>query len=139
MPERCAKDRSSIRGWRLFWLGAFVGLLFISGLIIISPPGDGVTPALILHVLTPMGISGFVAVLLSEYVRKRIVSGWGRYTFSAVVGIFCGPLIILIMTASIKDIPAAAFYLAAWAGMVVGMAIRLALDEVISRKRSGDD
>lgn len=131
MPRSSTRKRSN--GWINFVVGAVIGLGFSVGIFIITKPVSEPIFGIILHLLTPAGLGGFIAVVVGDWLRDRAKSSRVKY---AVYALVCsiGGLLAYIVLAVVSNRPMGAIglYFAIWIGGVVGLAFRLSMDEIIT-------
>lgn len=134
---REASSKKRIRsGWRDFLIGALVGLIFSGGLFLLSQPHDEPLSRVVIHLLTPAGLTGFFGVLIGEWLRKRTRSSKLKYSVYGIVGAICGFLIYaIIANAPGLKLSAIGLYFSIWIGAIIGVAVRLSLDEIITESK----
>lgn len=127
--KKSKSNKYFIGGW-------IVGLLFALGMMFIDLPEQILSINTLLHLLTPGGIAGFLGLLLSDYIETRRRSTYGKYLIYGLLGTLAAVIIVCIFIIEAKDdIIIQILYLGAWTGFIAGIALRLALDEVVLSAR----
>lgn len=77
-----------------------------------------------------------MGLLLSDYIETRRRSTYGKYLIYGLLGTLAAVIIVCIFIIEAKDdIIIQILYLGAWTGFIAGIALRLALDEVVLSAR----
>lgn len=135
-----SKRKIKFRDISGFIVGFAGGFLFSVGLFFLSKPREIVFPAIVIHLLSPSALLGFIGLLVQEYVKKRLRAGIKSYIFYGFLGAMGGFVISIILGFGTSLVYSAGnIYMATWAGLICGLAIRLAIDEVISQRGSKDE
>lgn len=145
MPQ-ASKKQETKGGWKDFIRGAMAGFIFGVGLFLIVRPEISDILRFILRLLTPAGLTGFFAVLIGDWLRKKMRSTALKYLIFALLGCIFGALAMILISSSPNiEMTGAGLYFSIWAGAIAGFAVRLALDEIINetmeniRKRNEDE
>lgn len=135
LPETTSSQTVK-RGWRDFLFGALAGFVFSVGLFLVARPEVDNYLRAGLRMLTPAGMTGFFGVLIGEWLRKKARSSLLKYSIYGMIGAVSGAMLFLIVSSS----PNIAFtglgiYFSLWVGGVIGLAVRLSLDEIITESK----
>lgn len=132
MPQATKKQKAK-GGWKDFIRGALAGFVFGAGLFLVVRPDITETLRFILRLLTPAGMAGFFAVLIGDWLRKRMRSSALKYLIFVLLGCIFGAFVKLLLSRSPNiQLTGVGLYFSIWAGGVAGFAVRLALDEIVN-------